>query len=563
MAMATMMVIGRSSWQQGMMHYVRQQHPWSMHMQRFSFSRMSQLQRWDQLELSTKPIVFQATLQLHPFFKQSFYCYGNHYGSVFVRQKSQRSTWPEIFPFAARPYAERPKGERIRDELGSEKGSKPKGRLKSAWRFLRRILKLALAALSISTLVLVGGPSFISLPVGLNAVLYLMNVVIPGTISVGSASLGWTMPACLKQITLTGVEGKTVLSIVELETQSPLWSLIAGRSGLGDSIITSPTINLQKDPETGQSYLALALFSIQKLQETNPYVKKNFRAMPSAEVAWSATAQVPLGSLKVVNGKLTVPGDVAAVVGDVVNCDVALGFFDQSKQRLELLQPMKAEMNLSPAVGKFYLARINPLLGEIVGLANKHSDLPDVTIAVTPAEMAWPAENYFIHIEPIKVTLARGQLVDKVLALLPKQDLDKDNQQLTMQTSAIEATVHVDGHLSCSQVDLLIADKVHVATWGLMDHIQETMTMTLAIPGTSLRDLLGLSKLPSDFNFKIPIRGTFDQPQVDWIAAARGIAQLTAHQKLGTGFISSIIQQFDDMEIGIPNPIGVFPWAPT
>ncbi len=103
---------------------------------------------------------------------------------MFVRQKSQRSTWPEIFPFAARPYAERLKGERIRNELGSEEGSKPKGRLKFARRFLRRILKLALAALSISTLVLVGGPSFISLPVGLNAVLYLMNVVIPGSSSI-------------------------------------------------------------------------------------------------------------------------------------------------------------------------------------------------------------------------------------------------------------------------------------------------------------------------------------------------------------------------------------------
>ncbi len=103
---------------------------------------------------------------------------------MFVRQKSQRSTWPEIFPFAARPYAERLKGERVQDELGSEEGSKPKGRLKSARRFLWRILKLALAALSISTLVLVGGPSFISLPVGLNAVLYLMNVVIPGSASI-------------------------------------------------------------------------------------------------------------------------------------------------------------------------------------------------------------------------------------------------------------------------------------------------------------------------------------------------------------------------------------------
>ncbi|KAH8969088.1 hypothetical protein BDL97_02G016700 [Sphagnum fallax] len=368
-----------------------------------------------------------------------------------------------------------------------------------------------------------------------------MNVVIPGTISVGSASLGWTMPACLKQITLTGVEGKTVLSIVELETQSPLWSLIAGRSGLGDSIITSPTINLQKDPETGQSYLALALFSIQKLQETNPYVKKNFRAMPSAEVAWSATAQAPLGSLKVVNGKLTVPGDVAAVVGDVVNCDVALGMFATAKS-IQLQEAMHSHRGTLPLCASLWseCGRV-----DLTGFFDQSKQRLDL-------------------LQPMKAeTLARGQLVDKVLALLPKQDLDKDNQQLTMQTSAIEATVHVDGHLSCSQVDLLIADKVHVATWGLMDHIQETMTMTLAIPGTSLRDLLGLSKLPSDFNFKIPIRGTFDQPQVDWIAAARGIAQLTAHQKLGTGFISSIIQQFDDMEIGIPNPSGVFPWAPT
>lgn len=65
--------------------------------------------------------------------------------------------------------------------------------------------------------------------------------------------------------------------------------------------------------------------------------------------------------------------------------------------------------------------------------------------------------NWDINVCSCGQTLARGQLVDKVLALLPKQDLDKDNQQLTMQTSAIEATVHVDGHLSCSQVDLLIA----------------------------------------------------------------------------------------------------------
>lgn len=46
-------------------------------------------------------------------------------------------------------------------------------------------------------------------------------------------------------------------------------------------------------------------------------------------------------------------------------------------------------------------------------------------------------------------------------------------------------------------------DKVHVATWGSLDWIKETVQMTLAIPGQSLKDLLGLTKVPDKYYLKV------------------------------------------------------------
>jgi hypothetical protein len=36
-----------------------------------------------------------------------------------------------------------------------------------------------------------------------------------------------------------------------------------------------------------------------------------------------------------------------------------------------------------------------------------------------------------------------------------------------------------------------------------MDHVHETMKMTLAIPGTSLRDLLGLTRISPDYHLQV------------------------------------------------------------
>ncbi len=61
----------------------------------------------------------------------------------------------------------------------------------------------------------------------------MMVCSLVGTISVSHASLGWRKPVKVEGITLKGVDGRTVVSIPEIGTRAPLWSIVTGRSGLG------------------------------------------------------------------------------------------------------------------------------------------------------------------------------------------------------------------------------------------------------------------------------------------------------------------------------------------
>ncbi|KAH9568723.1 hypothetical protein CY35_03G091900 [Sphagnum magellanicum] len=463
---------------------------------------------------------------------------------------------------------------------------------------LHRVLKLVGVILLVSAVVVAAAPSILSWPTGLKMALSLANHTIPGTISVSHASLGWRKPVKVEGITLKGVDGRTVVSIPKIGTRAPLWSIVTGRSGLGETVVTAPVVDLQQDPKSGQPHLALALTPLEKLLKGNKKPTHAVPAEPPADVVVTAKVKSPNGGLEVTNAKLTLPQDAAAVIGPSVYIDVAtgnfatdendalreavhehpgrvpvvfnmwsdraqaeaLGFLNLKSRQMELLRPLKAEMDLTPSMGKLYLARVNPLLGEIVGPAIGEEDLPDVTVYVAPAGFVLPADEYSIRIEPLRATLAKGQLVDGVLSLVSREDLAKGRAQLTMQTSPIEATVNANGNLACSRMDLLIADRVHVATWGLMDTAKETIQMTLAIPGSTLRDLLGLSKLSHDYYLKIPVKGSFDRPQVDWMAAGKGIAQLTLRQQRGGELFSNFFQQFEEPQTEVPRPIDVLPW---
>eukprot|EP00249_Psilotum_nudum_P009687 c22095_g1_i1 orf=464-1876(+) len=464
-----------------------------------------------------------------------------------------------------------------------------------------------LVALLIVLLTIAGAPSILSSQSGLHTVVSLTNKLIPGHVKVQSLSVGWNKHITLQGVSLEGVDGDVVLSIPKLETNSSLLSIVRGKAGLGDCTVTSPTFDLREDKVIGLSKLALAIVPPHMLLKYDHRVKvstahgkKKKKLQPAVNVMLSATIKASGGDLQVVDGNLIMPNDIATVLGKRILLDVllgewatqeneelkescktkmnviplkvgmwsdcteaeAIGFLNLKKMEINLIKPMKVEMDLNPEVGQLYLAQVNPLLGEIVGPSVQDEDMPDVIMYISPENLMLPAELYNIRFEPMKAILARGPLVGGVLNLLSsgKKDIAQGRKDVTLQTSHIEANIGLDGHVNCSRIDFLIAGKVHIAIWGLANWIDETVKMTLAIPGTTLTNVLGQFNLPKiDYHLKIPISGTFEHPEVNWKSASIGLAQLALYQR-GPGFMRDFLMFLDSNEEPVPESSEKLPW---
>ena len=73
---------------------------------------------------------------------------------------------------------------------------------------------------------------------------------------------------------------------------------------------------------------------------------------------------------------------------------------------------------------------------------------------------------------------------------------------------------------------------VHLAAWGKVDTGRgNAIDMTLGIPAPSLLPL-GLTDLPSDYVFMIPMRGTSQHPEVDIVRQGPCICMLCSLRKI-------------------------------
>eukprot|EP00250_Pteridium_aquilinum_P035416 c9369_g1_i2 orf=303-2060(-) len=465
-------------------------------------------------------------------------------------------------------------------------------------------IKVFFSVTVLLSLAIAGAPAVLSSRLGCCTMVGLVNKAIPGHAAVQHLSLGWSKPICVEGVSLKGIDGKTVMSILKLETQASLWSIVRGKAGLGDCSIVCPKIDLQEDTKSGLLKMALALFPASKLSLAASQAKASpmfvaRRTLPSMDIAFTAMVKALGGGLKVIDGKLTVRDDVAATLGQRVFIDVLLGqwavedddnlrqaydrhldlvplkagmwsegtkaeatgFIHVKKKLINLIQPVKVEMDLSPAVAHLYLARINPLLGELIGPAVQDEDMPDVVLNVSPENLMLPAKHFKVALEPMKAVLARGPLAGGMLGLLStgKEDIAKGKKEVSVQTSRIESQVGMDGSVECSRIDFLIAGKVAMATWGTMNWRNETLKMIIAVPSTTIGNLFRL-KLSEGYYLKIPVGGTLEHPHVDWKASAIGVAQLSLKQR-GGKFFKELISLFDS-EAAVPDPIEVIPWIP-
>jgi hypothetical protein len=132
--------------------------------------------------------------------------------------------------------------------------------LQLAQEIAKKVAIAIAVAAAIAGVAVLSLPWFLSTPAGLKASTSLANASIPGTVSVSSINLGWRKPVHITDVKVSDAKGVEVLSVQSIESEADLWSLVTGKSGLGNTTVQGLRVDLARD-DTGGEPRALAALS--------------------------------------------------------------------------------------------------------------------------------------------------------------------------------------------------------------------------------------------------------------------------------------------------------------
>src|SRR5690606_32994052 len=89
------------------------------------------------------------------------------------------------------------------------------------------------------------------------------------------------------------------------------------------------------------------------------------------------------------------------------------------------------------------------------------------------------------------------------------------------------------GVVNYRRTDTLFGSTLQVASWGTVNLVDESVRLTLGIPGYSLRKILNATFIPDDYYLLIPVSGTLDNVGVDQKRLAPRVAALVARKEGG------------------------------
>ena len=211
-----------------------------------------------------------------------------------------------------------------------------------------------------------------------------------------------------------------------------------------------------------------------------------------------------------------------------IQCDIkadhASAHFDGAIKdgNLILNTPTTASLELTKHAGEFLFRDINPLLASAA-----HSEKP-ITVIVDPLGVSIPLQTFSLQSLTIpKVTVNVGKIVVKnggalkiILALL-KLGKAANSEELSLWLTPLHLEIH-NGFVNCLRADALVADELHLITWGTDDLVRDNLDMTIAIPQETL-NRVGI-KLVAERGLQIPIKGSSSNPKVETARAAAKLA---------------------------------------
>jgi hypothetical protein len=206
------------------------------------------------------------------------------------------------------------------------------------------------------------------------------------------------------------------------------------------------------------------------------------------------------------------------------NCTMHLdGIVQEGK--LTLTNAATASLSITKQAGTVLLKNVNPLLATAL-----HSQNP-IRVSVDPAGAVIPLAPFSMTgVALPKITADVGKIVVKnggalkiVLALL-NMGQAANSEELDVWLTPIYMSIR-NGNINCQRADALVANKVHMITWGEVNLPQDRMNMVIAIPQETLAALrLKIITPTPERGLQIPITGSPSNPKIDTASATARLA---------------------------------------
>ncbi len=201
-------------------------------------------------------------------------------------------------------------------------------------------------------------------------------------------------------------------------------------------------------------------------------------------------------------------------------------------QALRLNKPLTAHLTLTPALNDLLMRDINPLF-----LTSVQANHP-IVLRLSPDNFSFPYAPFNLSSFSIgqasldlgQVTLQSGPSLQSLLDLLNNRRL-KGSRSLNAWFTPLTFKLQ-NGTLKTGRLDLLLANSVHLCTWGHINLQNSKLHMYLGLPAETLASSFGISGLHPDYVLKIPVRGTISKPELVTNSAIAQITAVAAAQKL-------------------------------
>ncbi len=240
---------------------------------------------------------------------------------------------------------------------------------------------------------------------------------------------------------------------------------------------------------------------------------------------------------------------------------------------LTLHDPFHVQMNLTEDLGKLLLQSFNPL--SLSSITSEGA----ITLEIPPQGFSYPL---FPH-NDAEINIPQGRLelgkiycrnegnVNVTLGLLKLSEFSK-NQNIELWVAPCDFHIR-DGLLDCERTEILIARKLQICLWGLIDFVPRQVDMVLGLTASCLKIAFGVKNLPENYVMQIPLRGPFNNVQLNTGSATTKIGALLLWQQKavqgalekvpGGSIFGSLVKKIGplpDMNAKAPPPKRPFPW---